>query len=109
MLRYAIVEIAGRQYKVTPETEFTVDNLGDVKTFECNKVLLLALQGKDLKVGSPYLKEKLIFDVLESLREKKIRVATFHAKANTRKVKGSRRYVSKVKLQPQKETKSREK
>ena len=108
MSDYLVGEIAGRQYTVTPDAEFTVDSLGDIKTLECDKVLLLADQ-EDLKVGNPYLKEKLVFDILEHSREKKIRVAKFHAKANHRKVTGSRRSVTKIRLQAQKETKSREK
>lgn len=95
-MRYAVVEIAGRQYKVVPNQVLTVDNLGDIKTFECDKVLLLA--GDSLSLGNPYLKDKLMFEVLESKREPKIRVATYKAKAKTRKVRGSRRSVSVIKL-----------
>lgn len=95
-MRYAVVEIAGRQYKVVPNQPFTVDSLGEVKNFECDKVLLLA--NEKVEVGSPYLKEKLNFEVLENKKEPKIRVATYKAKANTRKVKGSRRAISKIVL-----------
>ncbi len=94
-MKYAVVEIAGRQYKVEPNKAFTVDSLGvETKNFECDKVLLLA--NDKLEVGNPYLKEKLNFEILENKREPKIRVATYSAKANTRKVRGSRRVVSKI-------------
>ncbi len=98
MLNYLVVEISGRQYKVTPETVLTVDFLGEgLETFECDKVLLRSDDGK-LEVGTPFLKDKYTFDVVGVNREKKIRVATYKAKANTRKVRGSRRIVSKIKL-----------
>lgn len=97
MIKYAVVEIAGRQYKVSPNQTITVDSLGDSSEFECEKVLLVS-DGEKLEVGSPYLKNKLKFKVLETTKEKKIRVATYHAKANYRRVKGSRRHVSKVQL-----------
>jgi len=89
MLRFAVVEISGRQYKVEPGKNLEVDYLGDIKEYLCEKVLLFADE-KDLKIGSPYLKETLKFKVEETKRGKKIRVATYHAKANTRRVKGSR-------------------
>lgn len=98
MFNYAVVEIAGRQYKIEPGSELLVNHLGEVKTFECDKVLLLS-EGDKISVGSPYLKEKLKFEVIDTVRGKKIRVATYKAKANTRKVKGSRSINSRIKLQ----------
>lgn len=97
MFKYAVCEIAGRQYKITPDQELVVDHLGDEKLLECDKVLLLS-EESGLKVGTPFLGTKLSFDILESKRLAKIRVAKFHAKANYRKVIGSRRHVSKIKL-----------
>lgn len=97
MIDYAIVEVSGRQYKVTPDGDLKVDFLGDVKKFECDRVLLTS-ESDSIKLGTPYLEEKLIFDVLGSRKEKKIRVATYKAKANTRRIKGSRRMVTMIKL-----------
>jgi ribosomal protein L21 len=88
-MRYAVVEIAGRQYKVLPKKAFKVNSLGEVKEYVCDKVLLLAGDG-GVEIGKPYLKDSLKFTVEGPLKDKKIRVATYHAKANTRKVKGSR-------------------
>lgn len=99
MLNYAVVEISGRQFKVIPNTSFLVDFLGEeVKTLECDRVLMIS-DGEKLEIGTPYLKEKLTFEVLGAKKQTKIRVAKYHAKANTRKVKGSRRTLSEIKLQ----------
>lgn len=95
-MKYAIVEIAGRQYKIGPDNVLKVDFLGDIKSFNCSKVLLLA--NSEFKVGYPYLDEKLVFDVLANIKEHKIRVATYKAKANTRRVLHARRIVSEIKL-----------
>lgn len=97
MFKYAIVEISGRQYKVTPQTSLLVDFLGNVKNFECEKILL-KVEGDKLELGRPFIKEKLIFDVLEQVRKPKVTAMTYKAKANTRRVKGSRRLLSKIKL-----------
>lgn len=104
-MKYAIVEILGRQYKVEPGKELLVDRLKASGKFECDKVLLLAEEG-NISLGNPYLKEKLTFEVLEEIKGDKIRVAKFHAKANYRKVKGARALQTKIKLS---ETKSEKK
>jgi large subunit ribosomal protein L21 len=96
-MKYAIVEIQGRQYRIEPGKELLVNNLGEIKNLVCDRVLLMVV-GDKVAVGMPYLKETLEFEVLENLKGPKIRVAKYHSKANTRKVKGSRSKLSKVKL-----------
>lgn len=96
MLKYAVVEISGKQYKVVAEQALTVDFLGDIKNFECSKVLLKVEDDK-ISLGNPYLKEKLSFEVL-GVQSDKIRVATYKAKANYRRVKGGKKLLSKINL-----------
>ena len=97
-VNYIVAEISGRQYKVAPGKTLWVDFLGtDIKELECDKVLLSS-NGDKVEVGTPYLKEKVKFEVLSSKRERKIRVAKFHAKANYRRVRGSRRALSEIRL-----------
>ncbi len=94
---YAVVEISGRQYKVTPGKEILVDFLGEnIKDVTCNKVLLLSNGGK-VQIGTPYLKETLNFSVVGQSKNK-IRVAKYHAKANTRKVTGAKVLKTRLKL-----------
>ncbi len=97
MLKYIVAQIAGRQYKIEPGKIVKVDFLGESNKLECGQVLLKA-EDDLVSVGNPFLNEKVIFDVINSFEEPKVRVATYKAKANTRKVKGSRRKVSQIKL-----------
>ena len=95
MFDYAVCEISGKQYKIIPNQEILVDWMGeDVKKIEVS-VLLLSEGGK-ISVGKPYLKEKLTLEALGTFKDKKVRVAKFHAKANFRKVTGMRPKKSKV-------------
>lgn len=95
MLNYAVLEISGKQYLVYPNMPLNVDFLGeDKKKIEVD-VLFSSEDGK-IKLGNPYLKEKLSLDILENIRGEKIRVAKFHAKANYRKVRGHRSKLTKV-------------
>ena len=89
MFDFAVCEISGKQYKVLPNQEIVVDWLGEVNKKIDVQVLLLSHAGK-IKIGTPYLKEKLALEYLETVKINKIRVAKFHAKANFRKVSGSR-------------------
>lgn len=95
MFDFAICEISGKQYKIVPNEEILVDWLGEESKKIDVSVLLLSESGK-IKVGTPYLKEKLTMDVLGTVKNKKIRVAKFHAKANYRKVTGARAKKTKV-------------
>lgn len=95
MLQYAVCEINKKQYQVIPNKELLIDfQDGDQKEIEVG-VLLLAEVGK-LKIGNPYLKEKLTLKVVEQTRGNKIRVSKFHAKANYRRVTGARSKLTKV-------------
>lgn len=87
MISFAILEIKGKQYKVTLGQKFLVDLVGEA-TPEM-KVLMLSEDGK-IKVGNPYLDSKLKLKVIEDKKMPKIRVAKFHAKANYRRVTGIR-------------------
>jgi ribosomal protein L21 len=94
MLNYLIAEIKGKQYKVIPGKQFAVDFLGEGQTLlECESVLLKSEDDK-LELGSPFVKGKVVFDVVSVTKGKKIRVAKYHAKANTRKVTGSTKMYS---------------
>ncbi len=95
MFDFAVCEISGKQYKVIPNQPFLVDLLGDKDEKVEAEVLLLSEAGK-VKFGTPFLKEKLILEILENIKTEKIRVAKFHAKANFRKVTGIRPKKTKI-------------
>lgn len=95
MFDFAICEISGKQYKVTPNEPLLVDWLGE-KNKKIEVSVLLLSEGGKVKIGKPFLKEKLTLDIVETVKINKIRVAKFHAKANFRKVTGMRPKKSKV-------------
>lgn len=89
MSNYAVLEISGKQYKVTPNKAIEVDLLNEENKKVEAQVLIMSENGK-ITVGTPYLKDKLSLDYIETIKGEKIRVAKFHAKANFRKVNGHR-------------------
>lgn len=106
-MQFAIIEISGRQYLAKPGQIIEVDKLnlpsddgkvsGEAKNLSVDKILLIADKDK-LEVGKPYLKKTLNFEVVGNVKKPKIRVATYKAKANYRRVKGQRREVTKIRL-----------
>lgn len=95
MIKYAVVQIGSRQYLVEPNKPFLVDYQGEIKELICEKVLLIS-DGKEVEVGKPFLEDKISFTLVETIKQPKIRVATYKAKANTRRVKGIRPLKSKL-------------
>ena len=96
-MQYSVVQIGSRQYLIEPGKTFEVDLLPVEKTLKVDKVLL-KVDGDKVEVGMPYLKETLDLEVLGNIKKDKIRVAKFHAKANYRKVIGSRRQMTLLRL-----------
>lgn len=95
---YAVCQIGARQYLIKPGQVIEVDKLPEeTKTLSVDKVMLMKENGK-VEIGKPFLKQTLNFEVVGTIRKPKIRVATYKAKSNYRRVIGSRREVTKIKL-----------
>jgi len=93
----AVVEIAGKQYKVAPKTQVQVDLLdgkaGDEITID--KVLLKSDDdGKTCQIGQPYTGDTLKAKIIEQVKGEKIRVFKFRPKTRFAKTKGHRQKYS---------------
>ena len=98
---YAIVEASGKQFWLQPNRYYDLDrchaDVDDVLTIE--KVLLLN-DGKDLKIGKPYVKDaKVEIKVLEHRRGPKIIVYKMRPKKKTRRKNGHRQELTRVLVQ----------
>ena len=100
---FAIVETGGKQYKISEGDTLSVEKIpGDHKegakiTFD--KVLLID-DGKETKIGTPYIEGAKIEAVFESEgRKKKISVIRFRPKSRYFKKKGHRQPFTKVKIE----------
>ena len=98
---YAIVEASGKQFWVQQNRYYDLDRchaeVDDVLTID--KVLLLN-DGKDLKLGKPYIKDaKVEIKVLEHRRGPKIIVYKMRPKKKTRRKNGHRQELTRVLVQ----------
>lgn len=89
----AVVEIGGKQYKVSPNTKLQVDLLDQKEGEEItiDQVLLKSDDdGKNCTVGTPYTGDTLKAKVLEHIKGEKIRVFKFTPKKRHSKAQGHR-------------------
>ena len=97
---YAIVKTGGKQYRVRQGDVIRVESLpayrGDV--VELSEVLM-ASKGDDVLIGSPTLPgARVITEVVDRGKDKKIIVFTFKAKTRNRKKNGHRQHYTDLKV-----------
>ena len=99
-MKYAVVKIGGSQYKVSEGEMITVDRLSgkEGSSIVFSEVLLLVDDDK-VKIGRPLVKDGQVKgEIVSQTKGKKIRVATFKAKARYRRVRGFRSLLTRVKI-----------
>lgn len=99
-MKYAVIKTGGKQYKVSQGDTIEVDKLALEKD---GKVIfdevLLMVDDEKVKIGKPFLTDKVEGKILEHFKGDKVRVAKFKAKARYRKVNGFRASLTKVKIE----------
>lgn len=88
-MKYAVIRLQGRQYKVEEGQELLVDKMTDLKL---TPEVLLVADGETVKVGKPVLKDsKVALKVVTELEKgEKVEVYHFKAKSRYRKHTGFR-------------------
>ena len=96
---YAIIETGGKQYRVQEGDVITVEKLdaevGSTVTFD--KVLVMG-EGKDVKVGTPYLTETVSAKVVENGKGQKVIIFKYKSKKDYRKKQGHRQPYTMVEI-----------
>jgi large subunit ribosomal protein L21 len=98
---FAVVEIGGRQYRVTPNEKIEVELLDadPGKSLKFNKVLLYAEKDDSAKIGQPYLSgAEVSAKVVEHFKGEKIRVFKFIAKKRHSKTQGHRQNYTRLEI-----------
>jgi large subunit ribosomal protein L21 len=98
---YAIVEIAGQQFKVEKDKKIFVHRLkqneGDSLEFE--KVLLVDNEGK-VKIGAPVLEgAKITAKVLEHVRGEKVKIFKKKRRKGYQKLSGHRQDFTQIEIE----------
>ena len=97
---YAVIETGGKQYRVQEGDVITIEKLnaevGETVVFD--KVLLMS-DGKEVKVGTPYLTSAVTGSVVENGKGKKVIIFKYKAKKDYRKKQGHRQPYTMVKIE----------
>ncbi len=95
-MKYAIIRIKGRQYKVEEGQVFLVDKLEGKPEAE----VLLVVNDSNVSVGKPVLsKAKVTFEVITQVEKgKKVVALTFKAKSRHRRKVGFRPQYTRLKV-----------
>ena len=99
---YAIIETGGKQYRVEKNDIIDIELIKDLKnnkTVEFNNILLFN-DGKDAKVGSPYLKDcKVLGEIIkEEVKGPKVIAFKYRRRKDSKKKIGHRQKYVKVKI-----------
>ena len=97
---FAIIEIGGKQYKVSSGDKLKIEKLAaeEGQSVNFDKVLLKADENK-IDVGAPYLSGVAVeAKILKQGRRKKIIVFKYHSKTRQRKKKGHRQHFTEVEI-----------
>ncbi len=97
---YAIIATGGKQYRVQEGDQIRVEKLaGDPgEKIEFNQVLLLA-DGEDVTIGAPYVDGgKVMAEVQDQARAKKIEVIKFKRRKHHMKRMGHRQNYTEVEI-----------
>ena len=98
---YAVIETGGKQLKVEAGDTIFVEKLdveeGTEYTFE--KGIFVLGEGKDVKVGTPYLDAAVTGTVVENGKGQKVIIFKYKAKKDYRKKQGHRQPYTMVKIE----------
>ena len=97
---YAIVEIAGQQFKIEKDRKIFVHRLKaeEGSQITLDRVMLLENDGK-VKVGSPYVKgAEVTATVLNHLKGEKVLVFKKKRRKGYQKMNGHRQYLTSIKI-----------
>jgi large subunit ribosomal protein L21 len=99
-MKYAVIQLAGKQYRVEAGQELTVNRLDaeEGKTISVSDVLL-TVDGDKVTVGEPLIKGAAVkLKVKSNQKGDKIRVAKYKAKSRYRRVYGHRQQETTVEV-----------
>ena len=95
---YAIVETGGKQYKVSENDLINVEKLEANVGDKVNLNVLMVVDGEKVKAGNDVKDAKVVAEVMEHGKDKKIVVFKYKAKKNYRRTQGHRQPYTTLKI-----------
>lgn len=100
MKKIAVIATGGKQYKVKADEVIKIEKLDNKpgSKVKFDTLLISNIDGTELKLGSPILKEKVEGEVIDTAKEKKIKVVKYKNKTRYKRNIGHRQLKTAVKI-----------
>ena len=97
---YAVVNTGGKQHKVKEGSVIDAEKLkaSPGEEIALDNVLMVSDENGEVKTGTPNLDGKVVCEVLEQTRDKKIKILKYKKRKDYRKRIGHRQYITKLKV-----------
>lgn len=100
MSTWAIIRTGGKQYKVEEGNQVVVEKLDGEKDAKVSFDQVLALGGDKVVIGTPTIqKAKVAGTIVETYKDKKVRVVKFKSKSRYTRTTGHRHLRTKVQIE----------
>ncbi|MCU0680095.1 MAG: 50S ribosomal protein L21 [Planctomycetes bacterium] len=97
--KIAVIKTGGKQYKVKEGQTITVEKIkSDEKEVVFDTLLLADLDGQEVKIGEPLLKEKVKGEIVATGKGDKVMVVKFKNKTRYKRTIGHRQQFAKIKI-----------
>jgi len=95
---FAIAEVGSKQYTVVKDEILCIPRVAKKKEVSLNNVLLIS-DGKDVKIGTPYIKgAKVVCEILGDAKGPKRTAFKFRKRKSTQKTIGHRDLLTRVRV-----------
>ncbi len=100
MFNVAVIKTGGKQYKVALGEEIKIEKLNGAKGDKVKFDTLLAAvgDGKEVKIGRPFLAKKASGEIIEQGKGEKVKVIKYKNKTRYKRTLGHRQPFTKVKI-----------
>ena len=96
-MKWAVIKTGGKQYKVEEGREIIVEKLDGQKDANVSFDQILALGGDKITIGTPTVERaKVTGKIVETFKDKKIRVVKFKSKSRYLRTTGHRQQKTKI-------------
>lgn len=97
-MSYAIIELGGRQWRVSPGIRLDVNRLtGEAGSAHVVDQVLLAFTGEQVQIGRPYVEgARVVCEVVDHRRGPKVISYKFRRRENWRKTRGHRQDLTRL-------------
>ena len=95
---YAVIRAGGKQYRVAPGDVIRVESQGNGSAGQVEFGDVLAVSGGEGQIGKPRSEARVIGEVVEQGREKKILVFHYKRKKQYKKLRGHRQAFTAVRI-----------